>query len=91
MSELFLQTGTHTNQKTNTGTATENKWGFLKNIVNIDTFFSSGAEKDGKENNKAKKSSDEVDGGSAEDADSTSKSADSEGATSEDNSESKSK
>ena len=24
------------------------KWGFLKNIVNIDTFFSSGAEEDEK-------------------------------------------
>ena len=76
MSELFLQTGTHTNQKTNTGADTENKWGFLKNIVNIDTFFSSGAEKDGKENDKARKSSDEVDGSSA-DADSSSKSVDS--------------
>lgn len=77
MSELFLQSGTHTNQKTNTGADTQNKWGFLKNIVNIDTFFSSGAEKDGKESNKAKKSSDEVDGGSAEDEDSQSNSADS--------------
>ena len=33
----------------------QNQWGFLKNIVNIDTFFSSGADTDKKSEKKESK------------------------------------